>query len=36
MNVKKKHFDEAPKDSENTALLEQQQKNCGKLGVLLL
>lgn len=35
-NVKKRNLDEAAKDSENTALLEQQQQNHGKLDVLLL
>lgn len=35
-NVKKRNLDEAAKDSENTALLEQQQQKLGKLEVLLL
>lgn len=33
-NVKKRNLDEAAEDSENTALLEQQQQNRGKLDVL--
>jgi len=35
-NVKKRNLDEAAEDSENTALLEQQQQNRGKLDVLSL